>query len=303
MFEWGDIRVFLSLARHGTTGRAAKDLGCSQPTVVRRIAALEESLGFPLFTRGPTGFDLTESGSRLLPAAERAASAMQGVTDALTSLRQVEREKIRVTLLDQWEGLMVPVIQQHRIRWPGVEVQMLTSYRRFDLGAGEADIALRAGASFDEEDVLTRRMPDVGWGIYVSRTLAEDRRPRSLEEVSRLPMAGGDGNLALLPAMQWFEGLAGPSGIAVRCNGFAAVRAAIIEGAVGLLPCVAGGADAMLYPCFSPIDHLMVPTFLGARRNALQRPAVRDLFEALSHHIQGKAALMGGTGGTVVGCC
>lgn len=303
MIEWSDLPIFLALARQGTTGRAASQLGCSQPTIVRRIATLERTSGLQLFTRGASGFVLTEAGAKLLPVAERAAVAMQAVEDQLECLRAADSEKIRVTLLDQWEGLLVPPIQRHRSRWPGVEVQMLTSYRKFDLPAGEADIALRAGTPFADDDVLERRMPDVGWGIYVARSLPPSERPISLADVSRLPMAGGDGNIGLLPALRWFESLAGPAGIAVRCNGFASVRAAIMQGAVGMLPCVAGGADSALYPCFSPVEHLMVPVYLGVRRQALQRPAVRDLYDTLSSYVESQASLLGGTGSIAEGCC
>ena len=53
MFAWDDIAVFLAVYRERTTGRAAAALGVSQPTVVRRLAALEHSLGLSLFNRRP----------------------------------------------------------------------------------------------------------------------------------------------------------------------------------------------------------------------------------------------------------
>ena len=294
MFAWDDIAVFLALHRERTTGRAAAALGVSQPTVVRRIAALERAVGLQLFARGANGFSLTSNGEALLSVAEKAAAAMQAVEDCVQAVRGSESESIRVTVLDQAEQLLSPVLRSHHQQWPMVQVQLMTSYRRFDLGAGEAEIALRAGVSFPEDQVLVREMPVAGWGIYVSRNLDEALWPRSLDEVGRLPLAGGEGNLALLPSLQWFETLAGPNGVAVRCNSFAAVRANIIEGGIGILPCFGGGSDPALIPCFAPIPQLMVPMYLGVRREALRRPAVRDLFEAISAHLIGRADLIGG---------
>lgn len=291
MFEWSDIPVFLALARHGTTGKAAASLGVSQPTVVRRIAALERAVGLTLFLRGSSGFSLTSAGRALLEAADRAASAMQGVADTVEGLRQQRGERIRVTVLDQWETLLSPVIREHHRDWPHVQVQLRSSYRRFDIARGEADMALRAGVSFPEEDVLARQMPDCGWGIYIAR---DSEQPQNLKDLRNFPLAGGDGVLAMLPAIQWFERLAGPNGVAVRCNSFAAVRATIIQGVVGMLPCVAGGSDPALVPLAAPIGHLMVPLFLGVRREAIRRPPVRDLFERLSTHIHAQADLIGG---------
>ena len=48
MLDWNDLRYFLAVAREGSTLAAGRALRVSQTTVARRIAALEEALGFPL---------------------------------------------------------------------------------------------------------------------------------------------------------------------------------------------------------------------------------------------------------------
>jgi molybdenum-dependent DNA-binding transcriptional regulator ModE len=53
--DWDDLRVFLAVAKSGSLTRAARDLGLSQPTVGRRIAALEKRTGARLLDRTPTG--------------------------------------------------------------------------------------------------------------------------------------------------------------------------------------------------------------------------------------------------------
>lgn len=296
MFEWGDIRVFHALARHGTTGRAATDLGCSQPTVVRRIAALEEALGLTLFTRGPGGFQLTEQGTALLEASRGAEAAMRNVADIAESLKTQDCGRIVFTLLDQFDGFLMPVLRDHRSRWPEVQVQLITSYRRFDLSRGEADLALRAGVRPEGDNVLVRDMPICSWGVYGSKALAEQGRlPRSPEELANHPIAGGEGNLALLPSFHWLEKQAGPNGFALRCNSFAAIRSVIVDGiAISNMPCVVGERDPELVRCFPPVRSLDVPLYLAARRDALRRPAVRDLFEAVDRHCHAHAAMLAG---------
>jgi DNA-binding transcriptional LysR family regulator len=49
--DWGDLRIFLAIAREGTLGAAARKLGQSQPTMGRRLRALEQSVGQTLFQR------------------------------------------------------------------------------------------------------------------------------------------------------------------------------------------------------------------------------------------------------------
>ena len=65
MLDWNDLRYFLAVARE-TAARSppASALRVSQTTVARRIAALEEALGFPFFEKRQAGYALTPAGRR-----------------------------------------------------------------------------------------------------------------------------------------------------------------------------------------------------------------------------------------------
>src|SRR5580693_8565693 len=69
--EWSDLRVFLAVAREGTLGAAARKLGQTQPTMGRRLRALEHAVGHTLFQRTADGFVLTDEGNAVLGHAER----------------------------------------------------------------------------------------------------------------------------------------------------------------------------------------------------------------------------------------
>ena len=64
------IRQAIALGRHGNFARAAEALGLSQPSVTRGIAALELSLGVPLFDRTRKGVIPTAFGRVLLERGE-----------------------------------------------------------------------------------------------------------------------------------------------------------------------------------------------------------------------------------------
>lgn len=57
-----DLALLVLVARSGSLGQAAGQLGLSQPTVSRRMAALERRLKVTLLQRGPRGTVLTENG-------------------------------------------------------------------------------------------------------------------------------------------------------------------------------------------------------------------------------------------------
>src|SRR6478735_8960040 len=82
--NWDDLRFFLVVARQGTLSAAARELKVTQPTVGRRIAALERRLGARLFARSSSRFVLTASGTRALAFAERMEQ------DAMGAERQLQ---------------------------------------------------------------------------------------------------------------------------------------------------------------------------------------------------------------------
>src|SRR3954466_9819085 len=69
--EWSDLRIFLAVAREGTLGAASRKLGQSQPTMGRRLRALEQAVGQTLFQRTSDGLVLTDEGASVLGHAER----------------------------------------------------------------------------------------------------------------------------------------------------------------------------------------------------------------------------------------
>src|SRR5258705_11216533 len=75
--DWNDVRVFLAVARQGSMRAAGRALGLSQPTIARRLAALEATFGGQtLFDRLPEGLHLNAAGEQLVPAAERVEDAV-----------------------------------------------------------------------------------------------------------------------------------------------------------------------------------------------------------------------------------
>jgi DNA-binding transcriptional LysR family regulator len=64
------IRLAIALGRHGNFARAAEEMSISQPSLTRGIAALERSLGVPLFDRTRKGAIPTVFGRVLLERGE-----------------------------------------------------------------------------------------------------------------------------------------------------------------------------------------------------------------------------------------
>jgi len=106
--EIEDFRVFLAAAEQGSFGRAASSLGLAQPSVSNRIAALEQRIGRPLFSRSTRGATLTPAGERLIPHARR---ALQIVKDAQAAARTTHYlPPIRVLLSASYTPVLLPPV-------------------------------------------------------------------------------------------------------------------------------------------------------------------------------------------------
>ncbi len=93
-----DVRVFLAVLRAGSTLAASKTLGMAQPTVARRIEALEHTLRLVLFERNTQCFRPTQDALALVPSAEAIEEAARGLDAMAERLRKALARSRRRTI-------------------------------------------------------------------------------------------------------------------------------------------------------------------------------------------------------------
>ncbi|MFZ2158280.1 MAG: LysR family transcriptional regulator [Bradyrhizobium sp.] len=174
--EWSDLRIFLAVAREGTLGAAARKLGQSQPTMGRRLRALERSVGHTLFQRTGDGFVLTDEGSIVLSHAERMEEEALAFQRQLAGHERQLEGMLRISSSD-WFGahILTPVLAEFAEAQPRVVVELLTDARLYSLPRREADMVFRI-RPFDEAEVISRRLIHIDYGVYVK--LGSAFRPR-----------------------------------------------------------------------------------------------------------------------------
>lgn len=168
--EWSDVKVFLAVARAGTLGGAARLVGQTQPTMGRRLRALEEALGQRLFQRGSAGFVLTEEGQAVLQHAQRMEDEALAIERRLAAGQVALSGLLRISSSD-WFGVHVlaPWCAEFMARHPGVTIELITDSRLFSLARREADIVFRI-APFREAQVVQRRFMHLDYGLYIARS-------------------------------------------------------------------------------------------------------------------------------------
>ena len=92
--NWDDLRFFLAAAETGSLSAAAKRLRSNQPTVGRRIDALEAALGLKLFQRHKKGLALTQEGALILEQSRSIQSAALNIQRLTEIGRASCRERV-----------------------------------------------------------------------------------------------------------------------------------------------------------------------------------------------------------------
>ncbi|MEV3870366.1 LysR family transcriptional regulator [Streptomyces sp. NPDC049906] len=94
--DLGALELLLAVARLGSLGRAARELGITQPAASGRIRAMERLLGVTLVDRSPRGSRLTEAGALVTDWARRVVEAAEAFDAGTQALRGRRDSRLRV---------------------------------------------------------------------------------------------------------------------------------------------------------------------------------------------------------------
>lgn len=276
MLGWDDLRFARAVAQHGTLAGAARALKVDATTVGRRVAALEEALGVPVFVRAPSGWRPTEAGERVLEAAEQAAVAI-GQAERIAEEGLAPRGIVRITAMESVASLLLaPVLPDFVMKYPDIRVDVVSTERTLVLGQ-EADIALRIGRP-TSGDLIARRLATVRERLYASAGWLEERglAAEDIRSLDGLPVLSVGGR-------PWdpLEGL-GAYREVLRSNSVTVVAQAVRRGVgIALLPNLVA-RDLGLVPLRSLPSREELPLWLVTHRDLARIPRVRVLFDAIA---------------------
>ncbi|MDT9684125.1 LysR family transcriptional regulator [Streptomyces sp. TRM76323] len=94
--DLGALELLLAVARHGSLGRAAREVGITQPAASGRIRSMERQLGVALVDRSPRGSRLTAAGALVTDWARRVVEAAEAFDAGAQALRDRRDSRLRV---------------------------------------------------------------------------------------------------------------------------------------------------------------------------------------------------------------
>jgi len=258
MYEWSDLRIFLAVARQGSTVAAARVLGVNQTTVARRVAALEADLNLRLFDRRQDGYRPTEAAAALLRQAERVELEAETFNRLVAQQSRQLSGVIRLTTMEALAYfVLTPWLGEFMELYPDIRVDVIATEQRLDLARGEADMAIRVymGRPTDP-GIVFRRLAAAPWAVYCSRAYAARHgQPETAEELNEHLVIGADGPLAKRIPFAWLAAAAPRATVRHVCTSIVNVCAAILAGhGVGPQPHIMAAIKPDLVKCFDLPD-------------------------------------------------
>jgi DNA-binding transcriptional LysR family regulator len=151
------LRTFVQIVEAGSLSAAAGALRTTQPTVSRRLQALERALGLPLLQRSTHAMKLTEDGDRCF---ERAKDLLASVEQFDEDLRAASAEPggtLRVVVPHAFgQDKLVGPLASYLARYPRVAVEWLLHDAMPSFIAAGVDCAIHVGTISDPSLVAVK---------------------------------------------------------------------------------------------------------------------------------------------------
>lgn len=282
--DWSLIEAFLAVADTGSLSAASRQMGASQPTLGRRIKALEARLEADLFHRRPTGFELTETGLSLIPHARAMRDAMGQI--ALAAAGQAARLEgtVRITASEAMSVFHLPrIIAQIRQAEPQIAIELVPSDASTNLLYREADIAVRMYRP-TQLDLVTRHIGDLELAIFAARSYVARRGvPATAAEFLTHDLVGYDASPQIIDAMVALGLPVTRDSFKVRCDANIPHWELIRAGCgIGFAQAEAGRADPLMQEIRLDVTLPVLPVWLTAHEAMRQSPRIRRVWDLLA---------------------
>jgi DNA-binding transcriptional LysR family regulator len=229
--SWDHFETFLAVMKTGSLSGAARELAVAQPTVRRRIEALEQSLGALLFTRATNGLVPTALATASLPHAESMAAAAHAMARTTSGAHEALSGTVRITTSEVMGVEVLPtLLAALRSVAPDIQVELALSNRLDDLLRRDADIAVRM-VTPTQASLVARHIGDVQLGLFAHADyLVERAVPKTMKQLTEHQLIGADRDRSLIHALATLGLKVSPRDFAFRSDNDLAQLAALRAG-------------------------------------------------------------------------
>lgn len=144
------IRLFIRVVETGSFSRASADLGITQPTATKHVAALEARLGARLFHRSTRGVTPTEVGAAYYDKCKRIAQELEEADNLAVLMQSRVGGTLRIsTSVAFGRRVLTPLLLAFMRDHPDLQVELSFEDRYVNLVEQGIDLAIRMGRLAD----------------------------------------------------------------------------------------------------------------------------------------------------------
>jgi DNA-binding transcriptional LysR family regulator len=150
------MQLFVRVARSGSFSVAGREMGMTQPTASRIVAALERQVGVALLTRSTRAVTLTEAGADYLARSEMILAALDEADHAARGTGEL-RGTLRVATSPTFASkTIMPRLARFIDQHPKLRIEFTLDDARHDLIGDSVDVAVRIGILNDSTAVARK---------------------------------------------------------------------------------------------------------------------------------------------------
>ncbi|MGM9484331.1 LysR family transcriptional regulator [Roseateles sp. NT4] len=181
------MQTFIRIVEAGSLSAAARQLGTTQPTVSRRLQALERQLAQPLVQRSTHALRLTETGERAYARAKALATDWECFEQSLRAEPGLPEGLLRVQVPHAFgqEHLIAPLVQALKAA-PGLRIDWLLNDATPNFIEQGLDCAIRVGGTA-EGAVVAIPLASVPRVLVASPELLAGRHIEEPDALAQLP--------------------------------------------------------------------------------------------------------------------
>ena len=144
------LRLFIRVVETGSFSRASADLGLTQPTATKHVAALEARLGARLFHRSTRGVTPTEVGAAYYDKAKAIVRELEDADNLAALMQSRVQGTLRINSSVAFgRRVLTPLVLRFMQQHPGLQIDLSFEDRYVNLVEQGIDLAIRMGRLAD----------------------------------------------------------------------------------------------------------------------------------------------------------
>lgn len=176
MIIYDDLFVFITVFETKSFSLAAKALGISQPSISRRIHALEKSLGKPLVYTGANSIQFSEFGNQVYDFFKHKHREMNQLLNLLTTENKNVAGELRISLPIQLSyRLISPFLPEFIRKFPNLKLKINYNHNEPDLFDSGFDLAVSVIMP-KQQSLIVRSLFNVQSGLYCTKQYAANHQ-------------------------------------------------------------------------------------------------------------------------------